>query len=54
MHVSPQTVALIFVSLLAATTLLRLWLASRQIRHVARHRSQVRAVYAATIDTAAH
>lgn len=54
MHVSPQTVALIFVSLLAATTLLRLWLASRQIRHVARHRSQVPAVYAATIDTAAH
>lgn len=54
MHVSPQTLALLFVCLLITSTLLRLWLASRQMRHVAQHREQVPAAYASTIDTAAH
>ena len=54
MQLSPTSLALTFVSLLTASTLLRLWLASRQIRHVARHRGQVPSPYATTIDTAAH
>ena len=54
MHVSPTLLALTFAGLLTATTLLRLWLASRQIRHVAHHRAHVPAPYATTIDTAAH
>lgn len=54
MQLSPTSLALTFVCLLTASTLLRLWLASRQIRHVARHRGQVPSSYATTIDTAAH
>jgi STE24 endopeptidase len=33
---------------------LKFWLASRQIRHVARHRDQVPAVFASTVTLAAH
>lgn len=54
MHVSPAFLALTFVSILSISTLVRLWLASRQIRHVVRHRGQVPAAYTATIDTTAH
>jgi STE24 endopeptidase len=54
MHVSPTLLALTFAGLLIASTLVRLWLATRQMRHVIRHRSQVPAAYQSTIDAAAH
>ena len=54
MHVSPTLLALTFAGLLIASTLVRLWLATRQMRHVIRHRAQVPAAYQLTIDTAAH
>lgn len=54
MHVSPTLLALTFAGLLTATTFLRLWLATRQIRHVARHRAQVPTAYATTIAVTAH
>jgi STE24 endopeptidase len=54
MHVSPTLLALTFAGLLIASTLVRLWLATRQMRHVVRHRSQVPAAYQSIIDAAAH
>ena len=45
---------LIFVVALAASVLLKLWLATRQIRHVATHRDQVPALFADRISLAAH
>jgi STE24 endopeptidase len=44
----------IFCVLLAAGLMTRLWLATRQIRHVAQHRGQVPSPFNATIDLAAH
>lgn len=44
----------VFAVLLLAGLLLRLWLASRQIRHVARHRDAVPAAFAGRISLAAH
>ena len=53
-----QLVPGVFTALLAlslcAGLLVRLWLASRQIRHVAQHRSQVPAAFAGTVSTEAH
>ncbi len=43
-----------FAFALLAGLLTKYWLASRQIRHVARHRDQVPAAFAATIQPAAH
>ncbi|MFT4242525.1 MAG: M48 family metallopeptidase [Acidovorax sp.] len=43
-----------FAAALVAGLMLRLWLASRQIRHVARHRSAVPAPFADRIPLAAH
>lgn len=43
-----------FAVVLALQLLLRLWLASRQVRHVARHRPQVPAPFAAHIALHAH
>lgn len=54
MHVSPTLLAVAFAALLTVSTLTRFWLASRQIRHVAQHRSQVPAAYVSAIDSAAH
>ncbi len=52
---SPALVlTLSFASLLSLGLLLRFWLASRQMRHVAAHRSTVPAAFAATITLAAH
>ena len=48
------TFALLFVVMLVATHALRLWLASRQVRHVARHRDAVPAQFAARIALDAH
>jgi STE24 endopeptidase len=45
---------LVFSFLLALGLLARFWLASRQIRHVAQHRSQVPAAFAKNISLAAH
>ena len=45
---------LAFCALLLLTLFVRLWLASRQIRHVARHRGAVPPAFAATIGLEAH
>ena len=44
----------IFLAVLAAATLTRLWLAQRQIRHVRAHRDAVPALFAGSIPLAAH
>jgi STE24 endopeptidase len=46
--------SVLFVTFFALTLALRFWLASRQIRHVARHRAQVPAEFATKIGLAAH
>jgi STE24 endopeptidase len=46
--------SLLFVTFLVATLALRFWLASRHIRHIARHRAQVPSEFAATIPLDAH
>ena len=52
---SPALVLTLLFALLLLTELaLRLWLASRQIRHVMRHRDAVPTDFAATIEPAAH
>lgn len=43
-----------FCVLLLSGLVLRLWLASRQMRHVAHHRNAVPAAFAGTVDLAAH
>jgi STE24 endopeptidase len=48
------TLTLSFASLLLLGLLLKFWLASRQMRHVAAHRATVPAAFAATITLAAH
>ncbi|MCE9659124.1 MAG: M48 family metallopeptidase [Burkholderiales bacterium] len=45
---------LVFAVALVASLGLRAWLASRQVRHVARHRDAVPAPFQATVDLAAH
>jgi STE24 endopeptidase len=44
----------IFSSLLLLNLLIKFWLANRQMRHVAQHRSKVPDAFASVIDTAAH
>lgn len=44
----------VFALALVASVLLRLWLSSRQIRHVARHRATVPAPFSQSITLAAH
>jgi STE24 endopeptidase len=46
--------SILFVALLALTLCVRFWLASRQIRHVLRHRASVPAEFAGKIPLAAH
>lgn len=46
--------SLLFVGFLLASMILRLWLASRQIRHVSHHRQQVPAPFARRIGLHAH
>lgn len=48
------SLSLIFAAALLASALLKFWLASRQIRHVARHRQAVPAAFSDTITLAAH
>lgn len=49
-----QAFTLLFAFALLAAVATRLWLATRQIRHVARHRDTVPADFAESIDPAAH
>ena len=49
-----STLTLVFIALLIATTITRLWLGSRQISHVLAHRAQVPAAFAANISLEAH
>jgi len=51
---SPLAVTLVFAGVLVAALLTRLWLATRQMRHVAAHRGTVPAAFAATVSLAAH
>jgi STE24 endopeptidase len=48
------TLTLAFAAFLVAGLGVKFWLASRQIRHVSRHREQVPAAFAATVALAAH
>jgi len=48
------TLTLLFAAALVASLALELWLATRQMRHVARHRDAVPAPFDATIPLAAH
>jgi STE24 endopeptidase len=49
-----MTFTLTFISLVIASTMIRLWLAGRHIRHVQQHRDHVPAAFSATITLDAH
>jgi len=49
-----MTFTLVFVTLLAITVLVRLWLARRHVAFIQAHRAQVPAAFAATISLEAH
>ena len=51
---SSLVLTLVFAAALAAGLLVKFWLASRQIRHVAQHRDSVPAAFAQTVTLAAH
>ena len=51
---TPDVVTLVFAAVLLSGMALRMWLATRQIRHVARHRDAVPADFAAIIQLASH
>lgn len=51
---APLSLSLLFTAALGLSLVLRFWLASRQIRHVALHRGAVPVVFADTIPLAAH
>ena len=51
---SPLTFTSIFAAVLVAALLARLWLATRQMRHVAAHRNRVPVAFAATVSLPAH
>src|SRR5574337_527 len=51
---SPLSVALVVAVVLVAALRTRVWLPSRQIRHVAAHRGAVRPPFAATVTLPAH
>ncbi|TFW34992.1 M48 family metallopeptidase [Massilia horti] len=46
--------SVLFVTFLVLTLALRFWLATRHIRHIARHRAEVPAEFAANVPLAAH
>ena len=46
--------SILFVSFIILTLIVRFWLASRQIRHVAAHRGTVPAAFAGSVTLAAH
>ncbi len=49
-----SVLTLVFAAALMASMIVRFWLATRQMRHVAAHRHQVPATFAATTSLAAH
>lgn len=51
---SPQPLSVAFAVALALSLLLKFWLSSRQIRHVAVHRGQVPAAFAGSVTLSAH
>lgn len=51
---TPAVFTVLFAAALVAGLLLKLWLATRQIRHVTQHRSAVPAAFAERIQLAAH
>jgi STE24 endopeptidase len=51
---SPTPLTLIFAAALVLSMALKFWLATRQMRHVAAHRNQVPAAFAAEVSLAAH
>ena len=51
---TPDAFTILFVAALVAGLLLKLWLATRQIRHVAGHRSSVPVAFAQRISLSAH
>lgn len=54
LHCMPNAFTWVFLAALAAATVVRLWLARRQIRHVRAHREQVPPGFAEAIPLAAH
>jgi STE24 endopeptidase len=48
------TLSLVFAAALLVSFFLKLWLATRQMRHVAAHRNHVPAAFAGTVDLQAH
>jgi STE24 endopeptidase len=52
--VTPIAFSALFAAALLATLALKLWLAARQVRHVARHRNQVPSAFAERITLFAH
>jgi STE24 endopeptidase len=50
----PLPVSVVFAAALLAALLARLWLATRQMRHVAAHRDRVPAAFAGTVPLEAH
>lgn len=48
------SLTLAFAAALLGSLMVRFWLSSRQIRHVARHRGEVPAAFAGTVSLAAH
>lgn len=51
---SSTLLSLVFALALAASTVIKFWLSSRQIRHVARHRGDVPAAFSGSVSLAAH
>ena len=51
---SPWPVTVLFALALVASLAVKLWLATRQMRHVAAHRDEVPAAFAGTVTLAAH
>eukprot|EP01031_Cornospumella_fuschlensis_P046685 gene46685-57174_t len=49
-----SVLTVLFAAFLVGSLLLRVWLASRQIRHVATHRHSVPAAFEATVSLPAH
>ena len=54
MQTAPQTLTLLLAAALITSLLVKFWLATRQMRHVAAHRDAVPAPFAQTITLAAH
>ena len=54
MTAAAQTISILFAALVLAALLTRLWLATRQMRHVAAHRNAVPAAFAARVSLSAH